>query len=665
MKKILSTTIAVGIFATMSITPSLAAVDAGTLPSLDSKINADVTTNGNNMNVQIQGGQGGVGTLNWNSFNVGSDAGVNFEFTAHNQTALNKVNASGGLSQIYGDITSSGCYNCGYEASGKVILLNPNGVLFGEGANVNLNSFTVSTFDGNFDKDANKLNLTKNGNSQYGIIVENGANIYGDKNVTFASDNVSLYQGSKISTSTIPNVGEYAYGKVKIVTADGVNFTYYNNGAVKTVSDVVTSADKMVVSANGEITSGHIDIRNMSNNADSVLSVKNATLKAVKAEKGNDGNIWLTSANKALVENANLNAGNNIKVKSTGKASIEKSTLNAGNDIIISSDTNDAVVNNTKATAKNNITISATGVASVQNQSELNAKKVTIAGGTRGQVVQSKVTADDIEITGKNVWFNKADLTATNNINAKSSEGYVLSSDSKMKAKKITLDAATNVTGDIDVQDSQTNLYAKNNVDVTLKNVGNRANGLIAEATDGNVTVTTDGTLSVSRIVAKKGDVTINANKVIAGLPYTTEQKLPGDNSARSYIEAGGKFTSNTTNDSYEVTASGDPVDVSEGYFNKRHHIQYGNGQEKILLVNKRPYTPTVQEPEPPVNPEPPVEPQEPAITVDNSEAEKVNKLPRRPETYNNNANIQDTRTTFVDVFAAASQIEIVEDEEE
>ena len=48
MKKLLSTTIAVGIFASMSIAPAFAAVDAGALPSLGGSVNADVTTNGSN-----------------------------------------------------------------------------------------------------------------------------------------------------------------------------------------------------------------------------------------------------------------------------------------------------------------------------------------------------------------------------------------------------------------------------------------------------------------------------------------------------------------------------------------------------------------------------------------------------------------------------------------
>ena len=146
MRKLLSAAVALGVLASTSLTPiAYADVAVNALPTLNNAINANVTTSGSNMNVQINAGQGGLGTLNWDTYNVGKDASVNYEFSAHNQTALNKVSATGGLSQIYGKITSSGCHNCGYEGTGKVILLNPNGVLFGNGANVDLNSFTVST----------------------------------------------------------------------------------------------------------------------------------------------------------------------------------------------------------------------------------------------------------------------------------------------------------------------------------------------------------------------------------------------------------------------------------------------------------------------------------------------------------------------------------------
>ena len=657
MKKLLSTTIAVGIFASMSISPAMADVAAGALPNLGNATNADVTTSGSNMNIQIQGGQGGLGTLNWNSFNVGKDAAVNYEFTAHNQTALNKVDAAGGMSQIYGNITTSGCAGCGYDATGKVILINPNGVLFGDGANVNLNSLTVSTMDGTFDQTKNELQLNKGANqSDFGIVVQEGANIYGDKNVTFASNNVTMYNGSKISTNAGANVGDTSFGKIKIVTADGVNFAYYNNGAVKEVSNITGSADKMVVSLNGALESGNIDIRNYSNNEASEINLNGATLKATKAVEGNDGNIWLTASNKIVTEGTKFETvnqtgaedrnGGNVRFLAGKKVSIGTADIDAVGNVEITSQGNDIAVDNSTIDTAKDVTLTAGRIASIQNNSNVKANNVKITGKDRAQVVDSKVDASDIEITADNVWFRNADLKAANEINAKGTNGYVNAENSVMQANKITLDAATNVIGKIDLKGSQTNIKAGNDVDVELANVGVRENGLIAKAGN-NMTVTTDGTLSVSSLISGN-DMTINADKVIAGYPLTDNSlETPGDSADRSYIEVGGTFTSNTANDSYVVTKSADLTD--DGQYMQRHHIEYGNGEEKILLVNKRPY----------------VAPPTDDTDVNTDQAEMLNKIPRQPATFNNNTNINNGRTTFVDVFAAASQIEIVEDEEE
>ena len=430
MKKLLSTTIAVGIFASMSITPVLADVSASALPSLDSAINADVTTNGNNMNIQIQGGQGGVGTLNWGTYNIGKDASVNYEFSAHNQTALNKVNAAGGISQIYGKITSSGCAGCGYDATGKVILVNPNGVLFGDSANVNLNSFTVTNMDAIYDANSKQLQLVAGENQgDFGIVVQDGAKIHGAKNVTFAGNNITLYKGSKITTDTVANVGDTAYGKVKLVTADGVNFTYYNNGAINKISDQQVSADKMLISVNGEITSGNIDIRNYSDNVGSELNLKNATLKAVKAEKGNDGNIWLTANNKIITEGATLKttnlttaaaerAGGNVQILAGKKVSIGSSNINAVGNVDITSQDYQVVIDGTTIAAAKDVNVTASDIASVQNNSNISAKNIKVKGNKRAQVVESELNADAIEITGDDVWFDNAYLRANNSIKA-------------------------------------------------------------------------------------------------------------------------------------------------------------------------------------------------------------------------------------------------------
>ena len=150
MKKLLSSTIAIGILAVTSAAPAFAAIDANTMPQFNHGTNMDVTTNGTNMNVKnTTNATGGVAEGYWNSFNVGSNGHVNFEFTGYNQTTLNHVGQAGGMSQIYGSITkSSSCADCNFAGTGKVFLLNPNGVLFGDGANVNLNSLTVAASEG-------------------------------------------------------------------------------------------------------------------------------------------------------------------------------------------------------------------------------------------------------------------------------------------------------------------------------------------------------------------------------------------------------------------------------------------------------------------------------------------------------------------------------------
>ena len=666
MKKLLSTTIAVGIFASMSITPVLADVSAGALPSLDSATNADVTTSGTNMNIQIQGGQGGVGTLNWNNYNIGKDASVNYEFSAHNQTALNKVNAAGGISQIYGKITSSGCAGCGYDGTGKVILINPNGVLFGDSANVNLNSLTVTNMNAVYDAETKQLKLVSGDNQgDFGIVVQDGATIHGAKNVTFAGNNITVYKGSKITTDTVANVGDTAYGKVKLVTADGVNFTYYNNGAINKISDQQVSSDKMLISVNGDITSGNIDIRNYSDNAASEINLKNATLKAVKAEKGNDGNIWLTANNKIITEGAtfkttNLTAaaaernGGNVQILAGKKVSIGSSNINSVGNVDITSQAHQVVIDGTTIAAAKDINVTAADIASVQNNSTLSAKNIKIQGGKRAQVVASELNADAIEVTGDDVWFDNAYLRANNSIKATATKGNLQADSTSFKAEKIDLAAAKDVKGTIQLNNKKTTITAGNDVDVTLAGVEDRQNGLIAKANN-NMTIKTDGTLSVSSLISGK-DMTINANKVISGYDKTNNSlRNPGDSSDRAYIEVGGKFTSTPA---FEVTDS--EGITPDGNYKQRHHIQYGDGSEKILLVNNRPYV----APEQPVDPVPPVEPQE-TLDVDDDQASMLHKLPRQPQTMNNNTNISDTRTTFVDVFAAASQIEIEEDEEE
>ena len=71
---------------------------------------------------------------NWSSFNIGKDATVQFIQPNSTSSALNRVTSSD-PSYIFGTL----------QANGKIILVNPNGVLFANGAKVDVGSIIAST----------------------------------------------------------------------------------------------------------------------------------------------------------------------------------------------------------------------------------------------------------------------------------------------------------------------------------------------------------------------------------------------------------------------------------------------------------------------------------------------------------------------------------------
>ncbi|HUH59750.1 MAG TPA: filamentous hemagglutinin N-terminal domain-containing protein [Candidimonas sp.] len=72
--------------------------------------------------------------LNWQSFNIGAAEAVRFVQPNSSSIALNRVIGSD-PSRILGSLT----------ANGKVFLVNPNGILFGKGASVNVGGLVAST----------------------------------------------------------------------------------------------------------------------------------------------------------------------------------------------------------------------------------------------------------------------------------------------------------------------------------------------------------------------------------------------------------------------------------------------------------------------------------------------------------------------------------------
>lgn len=75
-------------------------------------------------------------SLNWQSFNIAPDQTVNFQQPGSSAIAINRIFSST-PSDIYGHL----------NANGQVWLINPNGILFGQSAQVNVGGLVASTLD--------------------------------------------------------------------------------------------------------------------------------------------------------------------------------------------------------------------------------------------------------------------------------------------------------------------------------------------------------------------------------------------------------------------------------------------------------------------------------------------------------------------------------------
>ena len=120
---------------------------------------ASIRTNGTNLVIQQSTDRA---SINWQTFNVGNSAHVQFQQPSASSITLNRVMSSD-PSQVFGRIT----------ANGQVILTNPAGVYFGKDARVDVGGLVATTHNIN-DADfmAGKTRFERNGSS--GSVINEG-----------------------------------------------------------------------------------------------------------------------------------------------------------------------------------------------------------------------------------------------------------------------------------------------------------------------------------------------------------------------------------------------------------------------------------------------------------------------------------------------------------
>ena len=152
---------ALAIFLPLSMS-SAHALDVNALPTGGQVTAGSATINqtGNTLNIN-QASQ--KAALNWQTFNIGTNGTVNFVQPNSNAVALNRIGGNS-ASEIYGHL----------NANGQVFLMNPNGILFGRGSQVNVGGIVATTMQlGDADFLAGNYNFSNAGVgsvANYGLI---------------------------------------------------------------------------------------------------------------------------------------------------------------------------------------------------------------------------------------------------------------------------------------------------------------------------------------------------------------------------------------------------------------------------------------------------------------------------------------------------------------
>ena len=451
--------------ATLLALPSaFAAPAANALPTNGQVVAGQASINqaGNVMNIN-QSTQRAV--INWDSFNVGKNATVNFNQPNANSSTLNRVN-SASKSMIDGAVRSNG----------QVIFVNPNGVVFGKGAEVNTGGLVATTMDiKDSDYMSGKMHFSGGESGKVinkGTITANGVNGY----IALMAPEVKN-QGVLIANISNSNT---------IALVSGTKVTLSFNGSQLTDISVDASA------INSLISNKHAIIAN----GGQIIIAANAASNLKASVINNTGTInsdsITTSGGKVF-----LTAGT---VNQNGTVSANSETQNAG-QVVISG--NQIKLNESSKTT-------ATGATSGGQ---------ILIGKTSANTAQSQVNADVVTVAKGAI----VDASATQNGNGGSISIWSQVQTTVAGTLKAMGGAISGNGGNIDTSSAKTVTYGSSLVvDTTAPHgkTGNWTTDPLTIIIDGNAATVLSNALSTT-------NVTLDATAATCGLGACTQTGTP------------------------------------------------------------------------------------------------------------------------------------------
>lgn len=479
----------------------------------------DVTQNGKEMTIRQDSGRL---AMDWTNFNVGKDETVRFQQPGKDALALNRVTGNQ-QSLIDGSLLSNG----------HVLLVNPNGVVIGKNASIDVGGLVASTahVKDNFMKEFGNSTgaFTLGGVSDGKIINEGTINAEGGL--------VALHAAKVENSGTITSNG----GSVLMAAADTLTLTPDTDGKLNfTVDGKVAEASAL---NKGAITADGGTIVMTADSASDVMSTvvnNEGTLQARTLRKNEKGQILLEGNDKGQVEvSGTLDASGTENGQDAGNIKVigQKTIVHDGTNLLAKGDVNGGKIETSGDVLDlgDNLNIDAKGVNGKAGEWLLDPLDVIIADsdptGTSNYDGAEKKEASDSDFLTSTGTNTRTDLIGYNDPTATSSNAQdVFNAVTWVPTSivKTMLEAGTNVRIQAVANNGSANIIVKNNIEKTSGDDATLTLEAMRNITiNGNITATGENNkLNVILNADTNGDATgaviINADIKTNGGNFTS-----------------------------------------------------------------------------------------------------------------------------------------------
>ncbi|MEA9557974.1 filamentous hemagglutinin N-terminal domain-containing protein [Xanthomonas nasturtii] len=301
--------------ALMLSAPAMAQVASTQLPTGGSIVGGTGTINAPNGTTQVIDQTGSRMALNWTSFDIGSAATVRFNQPSASSVILNRV-IGGNPTQIFGNIT----------ANGQVFLLNSNGILFGNTAQVNVGGLVATTLGA---QDINFINGNDVFDANGGI-----ARVSNAGTITAAAGAVNLIGAEVLNSGTITANA----GNITLAGADKVTLSFESGGFGVVIDKSLEFAQgTFAVNNSGSLIAPGGTISLSARAAQGVFDAlvnNSGVVRAAALAGGSDGSVSLVAngaGSNGIVGNGSIDVGSGAISYVSDVAVQQGGVLTAGN----------------------------------------------------------------------------------------------------------------------------------------------------------------------------------------------------------------------------------------------------------------------------------------------------------------------------------------------